>query len=161
MCILFLYNFGLHAYYLTGFSSMHHYPLIHEGDTRSLLSSEIDTSAQIENRMADQDEVGDRIIQPIQETRQHDVYEFSECSPEPTYDSSNVLANMSFQGTDFNPPNDRRFACRICSKRFQFLCRLRVHLRSHTGDRPYVCKVCKKSFSQSCNLKTHKRLHCG
>lgn len=173
----------IHVYHLSDLSSLHHFLLTQDG-TRSLLMPEVDNSAQVKNIIAanvqsrkvkgslevapskssldddmmmdrDADELGFR--RPIHETRQLDAYELSSmCSRE----SSNALA-VSFQGAHSNLPNGRRFACKICSKRFQYLSRLQEHLRTHTGDRPYICKVCRKTFSFSSNLRTHERIHTG
>ncbi|XP_059474682.1 zinc finger and SCAN domain-containing protein 12-like [Neocloeon triangulifer] len=48
-----------------------------------------------------------------------------------------------------------------CGKRFDKPCRLRAHMRSHTGDRPYICTFegCKWSFSTASKLRRHSQKH--
>ncbi|CAB3365524.1 Hypothetical predicted protein [Cloeon dipterum] len=48
-----------------------------------------------------------------------------------------------------------------CGKRFDKPCRLRAHMRSHTGDRPYKCiyEGCKWSFSTASKLRRHSQKH--
>lgn len=51
--------------------------------------------------------------------------------------------------------------CSFCSKQFNQLTHLEVHMRSHIGLKPFVCSYCNKRFTQGGNLRTHMRLHTG
>ena len=55
----------------------------------------------------------------------------------------------------------KKFACNKCSKSFQQVNALIIHIRVHTGDKPFKCDYCPKSFRQNCHLIRHKRLHTG
>ncbi|XP_037289232.2 uncharacterized protein LOC119182282 [Rhipicephalus microplus] len=48
-----------------------------------------------------------------------------------------------------------RLTCPYCSRRFNSLSVLALHIRSHTGEKPHVCPHCSKAFSIPTNLKNH------
>ncbi|UYV64053.1 hypothetical protein LAZ67_2006405 [Cordylochernes scorpioides] len=50
-----------------------------------------------------------------------------------------------------------------CKKRFERMCRLRLHIRGHTGERPYVCDVpgCGWTFVSASKLTRHRKKHTG
>ena len=60
-----------------------------------------------------------------------------------------------------NEEKKKKFACSHCSRSFQQLNALLIHIRVHSGEKPHKCSVCTKSFRQSCHLIRHKRLHTG
>ncbi|KAL1428521.1 hypothetical protein MTO96_002889 [Rhipicephalus appendiculatus] len=48
-----------------------------------------------------------------------------------------------------------RLTCTYCSRSFNSLSVLALHIRSHTGEKPHVCPHCSKAFSIPTNLKNH------
>ena len=55
----------------------------------------------------------------------------------------------------------RDFTCAVCGKQFALSYQLRLHNRTHTGERPYECITCGKTFARSHNLHQHLRSHRG
>jgi len=56
---------------------------------------------------------------------------------------------------------EKDFTCAICGKQFALAYRLLLHTRIHTGEKPYECYMCEKSFARRHNLKQHLRCHTG
>lgn len=59
------------------------------------------------------------------------------------------------------PPRDKLFTCKICSRSFGYKHVLQNHERTHTGEKPFECNECHKRFTRDHHLKTHLRLHTG
>ncbi|XP_015919836.1 zinc finger protein 624 [Parasteatoda tepidariorum] len=61
--------------------------------------------------------------------------------------------------------NEDDFKCPFqgCGKVYDKICRLKQHIRHHTGDRPYICPAdgCKWSFMSASKLTRHMRKHTG
>lgn len=59
----------------------------------------------------------------------------------------------SYKETELRCPN--------CNKLFEQPCRLKEHLRQHTGQKPYLCTYedCKWAFSTASKLKRHQSTH--
>ncbi|XP_040592790.1 zinc finger protein 786 isoform X2 [Mesocricetus auratus] len=51
------------------------------------------------------------------------------------------------------------FSCSECGRAFAHPCKLREHLRVHSGERPFRCPECPKSFRLKGVLKAHQRTH--
>ncbi|XP_063530435.1 protein krueppel-like [Cydia strobilella] len=60
-----------------------------------------------------------------------------------------------------DPPRDKLFTCKICSRSFGYKHVLQNHERTHTGEKPFECGECHKRFTRDHHLKTHLRLHTG
>ncbi|ODM90844.1 putative zinc finger protein [Orchesella cincta] len=57
-------------------------------------------------------------------------------------------------------PENRRFECSMCSKRFVLNNHLQVHRKkAHSTDKPFKCEVCGKDFKFVTNLKEHQLQH--
>ncbi|GAN03030.1 hypothetical protein MAM1_0032c02480 [Mucor ambiguus] len=58
-------------------------------------------------------------------------------------------------------PVNKRYSCRICSKRFTRPSSLTTHIYSHTGEKPFKCPVagCGRNFSVVSNLRRHAKIH--
>ncbi|KAL8567591.1 hypothetical protein ACOMHN_054404 [Nucella lapillus] len=54
-------------------------------------------------------------------------------------------------------PKKRKCAykCEFCSQEFRHPCKLKVHLRKHTGETPYKCNFCPRSFISSSTRGVH------
>lgn len=51
------------------------------------------------------------------------------------------------------------FLCSVCGKGYPTACKLKYHMRFHTGETPYQCDKCPKAFRNQQNFKLHARVH--
>lgn len=51
--------------------------------------------------------------------------------------------------------------CPMYGKAVANRCKLRIHVRNHTGERPFKCASCGKAFAQRPALKVHEFTHSG
>ncbi|TPX36757.1 hypothetical protein SmJEL517_g01129 [Synchytrium microbalum] len=124
---------------------------------------------------------------PLLDHNQMPIRSMATSAPLPSLftSSSQILPHLSFLSDDsfseqhlhpnslvlsLSPQRTKRrtsiqlIPCEIpgCTKTFNQIQHLKIHLRKHTGDKPYICSYgCNKSFSQLGNLKTHERAHTG
>jgi len=62
---------------------------------------------------------------------------------------------LSFHGS----PEDYKFKCPQCEKKFGSIKRLQCHLETHVTERKYECPTCNKCFKTKHNLRQHKHSH--
>uniref|UniRef100_A0A182JUI9 Zinc finger protein Xfin n=1 Tax=Anopheles christyi TaxID=43041 RepID=A0A182JUI9_9DIPT len=48
------------------------------------------------------------------------------------------------------------FECKLCSKKFAVVEKLKIHQRVHTGERPYECSFCSRTFIHFSDRKRHE-----
>ena len=65
-------------------------------------------------------------------------------------------SNLKENGVD---DEKLRYCCEQCGKRFKYRCRLKWHLRVHSGLKLFGCDICNKAFSQKGHLKQHLKVH--
>ena len=55
--------------------------------------------------------------------------------------------------------NNRQFACRYCSKRFNDKYNMRKHVLIHVGEKRHKCQFCDKAFLRKDHLRSHLQTH--
>lgn len=55
--------------------------------------------------------------------------------------------------------NNRQFACRYCSKRFNDKYNMRKHVLIHVGEKRHRCQFCDKAFLRKDHLRSHLQTH--
>ena len=97
-----------------------------------------------------------------------DTIEDNSLHKEPTDDSSKLLQNNTFNGTDIEGdyfdrdcdsqnPEDIKFKCEICSKAYTTQKGLKKHHLSH--EKQHKCDICSKTFFKLEELEKHKSFH--
>ena len=78
------------------------------------------------------------------------------------------VSSTQFMGRGNGPKAHRRtckivkyFTCGTCGKQFVYLCRLKLHEKSHTGVKHFACDTCGKPFARLGDVKMHERIHTG
>uniref|UniRef100_A0A182LXE0 C2H2-type domain-containing protein n=1 Tax=Anopheles culicifacies TaxID=139723 RepID=A0A182LXE0_9DIPT len=57
---------------------------------------------------------------------------------------------------------DLLFECKLCSKKFAVVEKLKIHQRVHTGERPFECSFCPRTFLHFSDRKRHEMaIHTG
>ncbi|XP_049301354.1 zinc finger protein Xfin-like [Anopheles funestus] len=51
---------------------------------------------------------------------------------------------------------DLLFECKLCSKKFAVVEKLKIHQRVHTGERPFECSYCPRTFLHFSDRKRHE-----
>ncbi|XP_052894386.1 zinc finger protein 420-like [Anopheles moucheti] len=51
---------------------------------------------------------------------------------------------------------DLLFECKLCSKKFAVVEKLKIHQRVHTGERPFECSFCPRTFLHFSDRKRHE-----
>ena len=55
--------------------------------------------------------------------------------------------------------NNRQFACRYCSKKFNDKYNMRKHVLIHVGEKRHKCQFCDKAFLRKDHLRSHLQTH--
>jgi len=106
-----------------------------------------------------------RSVTPIRGSKVSSLLEM-EMDMEMDMDLEMDLAEGEEKGAVFKPQpfkvirdKDNNFSCQYCSKKYQSMGALKMHVRTHTL--PCQCKICGKSFSRPWLLQGHIRTHTG
>jgi len=73
--------------------------------------------------------------------------------------AENTSNNFKAQPFKIIRDEDNNYSCQYCSKKYQTMGALKMHVRTHTL--PCQCKICNKCFSRPWLLQGHIRTHTG
>ena len=71
------------------------------------------------------------------------------------------ILHSSEERVSVKPASKPRVTCARCSRTFERLSDLHVHMRCHTGEMKYKCSLCDRSFRKSGTLTRHMLVHTG
>ena len=66
----------------------------------------------------------------------------------------NPEMHNSINGSELN-----KLQCEICAYVTPYPCRMKVHMRSHSGEKPFMCSLCSHRSTTRGNLKVHLKTH--
>ncbi|XP_055689441.1 zinc finger protein 18-like [Lutzomyia longipalpis] len=70
----------------------------------------------------------------------------------------NVKTEPELEESQKENEDEKKFECKICSRRFKTPGNLKTHKRAHKAKK-YKCEVCKKDFLRRKDWKNHRKRH--
>lgn len=76
--------------------------------------------------------------------------------PEETHEDS--FKTQQNPHKDNKPSQEKKYECKICSRKFIRRYNYKEHLLIHAGEKRYNCRVCSKSFLTNGRLARHSKI---